>query len=142
MNRQPNISVPRPTGDSTTDTPSDSDSDIDDLILDPKLARSLASGITVPRETILLPSSAKDRLVQFFPKPSADAKHILIIGSKGGDGPSPPIGAYFTDQDLGPWVELSEAEVTTTEAAKLRVGGKMENFVAEDDCILEQFQYY
>ncbi|SLM39172.1 hypothetical protein LPUS_09654 [Lasallia pustulata] len=58
--------------------------------------------VSIPKSTILLPESAKDRTVQYFP-PNGRARPngTLIIGSRRGQHTTPPIGVYLSDLDLG-----------------------------------------
>ncbi|SLM33761.1 hypothetical protein LPUS_02337 [Lasallia pustulata] len=93
--------------------------------------------VSVPKSTILLPESAEDRTVQYFPPNGGTRPNgTLIIGSRRGQHRTPPIGVYLSDLDLGGWVNLTEAHRSETESlTKLvqRLGGKFEGLVPGED---------
>jgi hypothetical protein len=68
------------------------------------------SKVWVLRETVLLPHSARHRSVQFFPAPAkeSEGKAKVVIGPRYSKHPTPPIGVYLSEQDLGGWVDLTE----------------------------------
>lgn len=100
--------------------------------------------VSIPKNPILLPKSAKDRTVQYFP-PSGETRpnSTLIIGSRQGVHSTPPIGVYLSDLDLGGWIDLTEAHRSETETlTKLvqRLGGKFEDLVPGEDLDLVRMQ--
>lgn len=70
--------------------------------------------ITVPKETIFLPPSARNRSVQFFPALEANGDSKVIIGPSYGQNSEPPIGALLQDKDLGGWVLPEEKDGSCT----------------------------
>ena len=114
--------------------------------------------ITTPSETIFLPRSARDRSVRFFPprEPSAEnglgkAKRTdsnqtskpnstLIIGPRYGSKPSPHIGVYLFEKDLGPWINVHDKEGEERMRPPMRrFTGAFEEFDEDDDCDIIPF---
>ena len=109
--------------------------------------------ITTPSETIFLPRSARERSVHFFPprESSADKESqsttpgngrnsTLIIGPRYGSKPSPPIGVYLSETDLGPWINIYDKEgEERMRPPKRRFTGAFEEFDEDDDCDLIPF---
>lgn len=98
--------------------------------------------ILVPREMILLPRSAHNRSVQFFPARGGSAKATVIIGPRHCRNPTPPIGVYLTERDLKGWVEYSAASEGGTRGPQKRLEGQFEEPWEETDCILIPFDGY
>ncbi|KAI1738089.1 hypothetical protein F4680DRAFT_467834 [Xylaria scruposa] len=101
--------------------------------------------ILVPKETILLPRSSRDRSVQFFPAMAHDTKNIVIIGPRYGHNPTPPIGVYLSEKDLGGWTELSEIvdNENSVNVSQETLGGQFEEpWDSDQDCILIPFDGY
>lgn len=109
--------------------------------------------ITTPSETIFLPRSARERSVHFFPPREPSAKKqshgeipdsprnsTLIIGPRYGPKPSPPIGVYLNETDLGPWINIHDKEgEERMRPPKRRFTGAFEEFDADDDCDIIPF---
>jgi hypothetical protein len=101
--------------------------------------------VFVPKETILLPRSARDRVVSFYPHIRADDDlgGVLILGSRSGaeSMTSPPIGVYLSESALGGWVEAGDEDgVGNGEGwRQQRLEGMFEEFDAEEDCDLIPF---
>ncbi|KAL7795824.1 hypothetical protein V8C37DRAFT_30231 [Trichoderma ceciliae] len=96
-------------------------------------------------ETILLPRSARNRSVQFFPAKEADDSATVIIGPRYGRYPKPPIGVYLTGKDLGRWVPAKEEERegnSSRVSMKRQLGLPEEPFDENDDCDLIPFDGY
>ena len=118
-----------------------------------KLSFCTPALITTPSETIFLPRSARERSVHFFPprEPSADEKSqsktpasgrnsTLIIGPRYGSKPSPPIGVYLSETDLGPWINIYDKEgEERMRPPKRRFTGAFEEFDEDDDCDIIPF---
>ena len=66
--------------------------------------------ITVPSETILLPRSSHNIPVQLFLPKTHRGNATVIIGPRCGYHPTPPIGVYRSEQDLGGWVHLDDSK--------------------------------
>ncbi|KAK3898989.1 hypothetical protein C8A05DRAFT_37409 [Staphylotrichum tortipilum] len=94
--------------------------------------------VTVPRETIYLPRSSQNRTVQFFPPRRPGTKSTVIIGPRHSRHPTPPVGVYLTDRDLGGWIPVAEEAVPS--APRPALGGQLEDFVEEQDCDLIPFE--
>lgn len=117
------------------------------------------SPVTVPREIIYLPESARSRSVYFFPRKDSDSHALIIIGSweskykdpenSGAvtaedewdcvrglpDKVAPPIGFFVhKEKDLGGWGESNAVAEISRETDKGQLKPKMERFVGEDDC--------
>ena len=109
--------------------------------------------ITTPSETIFLPRSARERSVHFFPprEPSTEEQShsetpgtarnsTLIIGPRYGPKPSPPIGVYLSEIDLGPWINIHDKEgEERMRPPKRRFTGAFEEFDEDDDCDIIPF---
>lgn len=112
--------------------------------------------ITTPSETIFLPRSARERSVHFFPPREPSAKEepdsetpgsgssgrnsTLIIGPRYGPKPSPPIGVYLSETDLGPWIDIRDKEgEERMRPPKRRFTGAFEEFDEDDDCDIIPF---
>lgn len=117
-----------------------------------------ASVVSVPRQIILLPKSARSRSVHYFPPRSQDSHGLVFIGSwtskPKAEAPSndvdnnqydvvqglpyttsPPIGFYVNeDTDLGGWGPSNAVAEISAESDKGQLKQKMEPFVGEDDC--------
>ncbi|KAK8852333.1 vegetative incompatibility protein HET-E-1 [Apiospora arundinis] len=94
--------------------------------------------VTVPKETIFLPRSARTCSVQFFPAAGAGGKSKVIIGPRYGRNPGPPIGALLPDVELGGWVlpEKKEGGRRADSMSQKRLEGQLEEFDQEEDCDL------
>ena len=114
--------------------------------------------VSVPRNVIILPESARSRSVHYFPPRIRDSHALILIGSwaskaKGdgtlSNGPkdewdsinglpetnSPPIGFYVSeDVDLGGWGPTTAVAEISADTDKGQFKSKMERFVGEDDC--------
>ena len=130
--------VPR-TGNDLRETPllrrrtislDDSDEDVDD---NDDSARSYVSVLLQP---LLLPFSAKDRIVQFFPPLGPDPSNAtLIIGprsasSSAGLSSTPPIAVYLPATSFSVWVPLAvarKAEISSLNKLFIPLGGKFED---------------
>ncbi|KAL9105986.1 MAG: hypothetical protein Q9187_008627 [Circinaria calcarea] len=67
--------------------------------------------------------------------PQAAAPFALIIGSRHGAKPGPPVGIFFTEEDLGPWVDVADKENERKMRPLKRKGKAMfEEFDEDDDC--------
>ncbi|KAK4127573.1 hypothetical protein N657DRAFT_687820 [Parathielavia appendiculata] len=75
----------------------------------PENKPSALFNIRVPRETILLPRSSRNRAVQFFPAEEPCGNAAVIVGPRYGPTPAPPIGVYLRPVDLGGWVIVEES---------------------------------
>jgi hypothetical protein len=97
--------------------------------------------VTVPKECIFLPRSARNRSVQFFPPDAEGANSVIIIGPRYGNYPAPSIGVYLKDQDLGGWVPLDdrEGEGQLHTPMKRLEGQLFEQFDEENDCDIIPF---
>lgn len=118
-----------------------------------------SSAVTVPRQIILLPGSARSRCVHYFPSKEGASHALVLIGSWAAkpkdheeasnddegaewdgvqglpDSTSPPIGFYVSEEtDLGGWGPSSAAMEISKDTEKGMLKPKMERFVAEDDC--------
>ncbi|KAI1105315.1 hypothetical protein F4804DRAFT_304514 [Jackrogersella minutella] len=100
--------------------------------------------ITVPGETILLPRSSHNRSVQFFPATKPGGNATVIIGPRGGYHPSPPIGVYLSERDLGIWVCPEERnEGGGMYNPQITLEGQLEEPWDDDnDCIIIPFDGY
>ena len=121
------------------------------------------SAISVPRQTVLLPQSARSRTVQYFPPVSPHAKGLVYIGSwasgsrgrgasKGDaaaevdtvqglpESVSPPIGFYVDENvDLGGWGPTNAVADLNAETDRGQLKQRMEKFAHEDDCDIEHY---
>lgn len=120
--------------------------------------------VSVPRQPIFMPESARKREVRYFPPRTGDDRGLIIIGSgsvrpswrvnplatcqhsadEGAKGKlmefSPPIGLYVTeDDDFGGWSLSSAVVEMKSNSADGQLKRKMERFDAEDDCDLELY---
>lgn len=101
--------------------------------------------VVVPRLTILLPRSSRNRSVQFFPAGTRRANATVIIGPRYGHSPGPPIGLYLGEADLGGWVDLEEKAENdgAIYASQKTLEGQFEEpFDETQDCILIPFEGY
>jgi hypothetical protein len=96
--------------------------------------------ITVPKECIFLPRSSRNRSVQFFPPDAPGANSVVIIGPRHDKHPTPPIGVYLKDHDLGGWVPVEDKEGEgMLHMPHKRLQGQFEEFDEEQDCDLIPF---
>lgn len=97
--------------------------------------------ILVPRETIFLPRSSRNRSVQFFPPQLPEGKSTVIIGPRYGAHSSSAIGVYLSEKDLGGWVDVAEkeGEEVRLSGPLQRLEGQFEEFNAEPDCDIIPF---
>lgn len=130
-----------------------------DLFTPPKSDGEDTSAVSVPRQIILLPESARSRSVYFFPRKDEDTHALVLIGSwtsrskdsaKSAEGTAedewdcvrglpeavaPPIGFYVhKETDLGGWGPSNAVAEISRETDKGQLKPKMERFVGEDDC--------
>ena len=115
--------------------------------LDPNQAKKSASlfKVVVPKLTILLPPSSRNRSVQFFPASARQANATVIIGPRYGHNPGPPIGLYVTEGDVGGWMDLEEKgkkDGAVYAPQKTLEGQFRELFDETQDCILVPFDGY
>lgn len=120
--------------------------------------------VSVPRQPIFMPESARSREIRYFPPHVDDDRGTIIIGSGsvrpawlphseatcencGGEKAksalmefSPPTGLYVKeDADLGGW-SLSDAVVEMkSTSADGQLKRKIEHFDADDDCDFELY---
>ncbi|KAI1208212.1 uncharacterized protein F4807DRAFT_468798 [Annulohypoxylon truncatum] len=117
---------------------------------------------TTPRETVLLPATAQQREVRYFPPTSGESRGMILIGSRRRHPAveilptrsshiehdarcspyqfqSPPIGIYIDEADFGGWVPVGMEEKITNKYRNGELIRKFEAFDAEDDCDLEDF---
>ena len=92
--------------------------------------------VTRPREVIVLPDTAVERDVYYFPPADGSANAQIIIGSESSVTNSPPIGCFVHhEKDLGGWSECQDIP-------KKRGFGQftrpLEKFNPEEDCDCEQ----
>ncbi|KAF6814021.1 nacht and tpr domain protein [Colletotrichum sojae] len=92
--------------------------------------------ITVPKETIFLPRSARVRSVQFFPALETNGDSKVIIGPRYGKNPEPPLAALLQDKDLGGWVLPSKKDgsCAANDTFQRRLEGRFEDFDSDEDC--------
>ena len=114
--------------------------------------------VSVPRNIIILPESARSRSVHYFPSKTKGSHALVLIGSWAskakGDGVSStdpkdewdsvnglteaasrPIGFYVSeDLDLGGWGPSTAAAEISADTDKGQFKPRMERFVGEDDC--------
>lgn len=114
--------------------------------------------VSVPRQIILLPESARSRSVHYFPPKADHTRALILIGSWAckpkieecsrddvthewdavqglPEAISPPIGFYVDeDTDLGGWGPSNAVAEINPETDKGQLKQKMERFVGEDDC--------
>lgn len=97
--------------------------------------------ITTPSETIVLPRSARERNVQFFPPvDSSNPTSTVIIGPRYGSRPSPPTGVYLSEENLGPWINVHDKEgEERMKPPRRRFTGAFEDFDEDDDCDIIPF---
>jgi hypothetical protein len=130
-----------------------------DLFTSPTSDAEDTSAVSVPRQIILLPESARSRSVYFFPRKAEDTHALVLIGSwrskpidseKSAAGNSedewdcvrglpeavaPPIGFYVhKETDLGGWGPSNAVVEISRETDKGQLKQKMERFIGEDDC--------
>jgi hypothetical protein len=98
--------------------------------------------VLVPKETVFLPRSARNRSVQFIPAKTQDAKAMLIIGPRHGTSPGPPIAVPLSPKDLGPWIPVEEkqGELATQGAGSMKLEGRFEQFDSDYDCDIIPFE--
>ncbi|KAI1371956.1 hypothetical protein F4677DRAFT_463696 [Hypoxylon crocopeplum] len=127
--------------------------------------RASPSSPMIPREIVLLPASAQQREVRYFPPTSTDKRGVVLIGSHRSNRsptveimpahishvdidvraspyryPSPPVGLYVDEEkDLGGWVPAGTGQRITNRYRDGVLIRKIEPFDAEDDCELEDF---
>ncbi|KAE8447852.1 hypothetical protein EG329_010081 [Mollisiaceae sp. DMI_Dod_QoI] len=124
--------------------------------------------VTVPKNEIFLPDSARVREVQYFPPDDGTSQvgreGTILIGSLNyvkdrrikemlaydedtvhidrlPNITSPPIGLFVTEEDLGGWI-TEEGRIAELEKGRGRNGGlerKIERFDADDDCDIEPY---
>lgn len=123
--------VALPTAQSTVSTPT----------TDTTKSHNKEFAITVPKECIFLPRSARNRSVQFFPRDEEEANSVVIIGPRYGNHPLPSIGVYLKDRDLGGWVpvEDKDGEGQLHTPMKRLEGQFFEQFDEEQDCDIIPF---
>ena len=97
------------------------------------------SYVSILLEPLLLPSSAKDRSVHFFPPPSPDRSNAtLIIGprspssqtSSAHSTSTPPIAIYLPPPPFSTWTTLAAArksEISSFQRLVQPLGGKFED---------------
>lgn len=95
------------------------------------------SYVSVLLEPLLLPSSAKDRSVQFFPPLSPDRPNVtLIIGSRSSSSTSahststPPVAIFLPATPFNDWTPLAaarKAEISSLTKLVQPLGGKFED---------------
>ena len=93
--------------------------------------------ILVPKNTIILPRSARHRMVRFFPNLKGGTNSLLLIDSQHCEAPAPPIGIYLSEDHLGEWVEVEKGLASQDgNCSQRRAEPLFEMFDAEDDCDL------
>ena len=89
---------------------------------------------------VLLPHSSRHRSVQFFPAPADEGKSKakVVIGPRYGRHPTPPIGVYLSERDLGGWVDLTEKEdhAGRVNESRKKLADQFEEGWDSDDCII------
>ncbi len=120
------------------------------------ISEGSAPSALVLKEPIILPETARERKVHFFPSDSDCSPSRIIIGSKTksedmrdmlrqhiikvgydgftGDTPSPPIGCYVSKSDVGEWVESTDRSTIADDLGVGRFDRLKEKFNPEDDC--------
>lgn len=69
---------------------------------------SIEASVYVPRK-VLLPKSAEDRTVQFFPGDGGDQERsMLVVHGRSGKEAAAPCVVYLDEQDLGGWMDIAE----------------------------------
>lgn len=105
-------------------------------------APDIGDPVTRPRETIILPDTASDRDVYYFPPADHNNKACVIVGSGSlpmgfipGSSETPPIGCFLDEQkDLGGWIRSQDHEDIPANSGTGRLVRPLEAFDAEDDC--------
>lgn len=65
--------------------------------------------VCVPRNKVLLPKSAEERTVQFFPGAGGEGDcSVLVVHGRFGKGGAAPCVVYLDEQDLGGWVDVGD----------------------------------
>ncbi len=65
--------------------------------------------VCVPGKAVVLPESAEDRTVQFFPGQGGEGdRSILVVHGRSGRGGAAPCVVYLDEQDLGGWVDVGD----------------------------------
>ncbi|KIL83583.1 hypothetical protein FAVG1_13203 [Fusarium avenaceum] len=96
--------------------------------------------ILVLQQMVLLPHSSRHRSVQFFPAPAdeSESKAKVVIGPRYGRHPTPPIGVYLSEKDVGGWVDLTEKEddAGRVNESRKKLADQFEEGWDSDDCII------
>ncbi|KAL5320545.1 hypothetical protein ACEPPN_011354 [Leptodophora sp. 'Broadleaf-Isolate-01'] len=96
--------------------------------------------VTVPSKCIFLPRSSRNRAVQFFPPDLPGQNSVLIIGPRHDKHPTPPIGVYLKEDDLGNWISVEDKEGEgMLHTPQKRLQGQFEEFDEDLDCDLIPF---
>lgn len=93
-----------------------------------------------PKEIIVLPDTATERDVYYFP-PAETTRNCtgrIIIGSDPSQHYSPPIGCFVHEgKDLGGWISPSECVDRTEKQGACQLTRPTEKFDPEEDCDCE-----
>lgn len=67
------------------------------------------ASVCVPRNKVLLPKSAEDRTVQFFPGDGGEQdRSVLVVHGRSGKEGGAPCVIYLDERDLGGWMDIGE----------------------------------
>jgi hypothetical protein len=96
------------------------------------------SSVLKPRDTILLPDTALERDVYYFPPANTSAVAKIILGSYYFMPPSPPVGCFVHDQkDIGGWIKSIDHVEILENRGVAQLGRPLEKFDPEEDCDCE-----
>ena len=108
------------------------------------------SYVSVLLQPLLLPSSAKDRSVQFFPPVNPDRPNVtLIIGPRFSSSTSPhststpPIAVYLPPNPFNDWTPLAaarKAEISSLTRLVQPLGGKFEDLAPGEELDLIRYR--
>ena len=111
--------------------------------------RSAKPYVSVLLEPLLLPSSAKDRTVQYFPPLGPDDPNAsLIIGSRSASSSAhlastPPIAVYLPSKSFSTWTPLvaaQKAEISFLNKLVIPLGGKFEDLGPGEELDLVRYR--
>lgn len=86
---------------------------------------------------IVLPRSARNRPLYFFPQKKENSNAVLVIGCQHGDITDSPMVIYLSPQNLGDWKEADATLLSPGEDdVELRDEPLMEDFDSDSDCDL------
>ena len=107
-------------------------------LFNPDTTKKEMPSVTKPREIIILPNTAVERDVYYFPPADETEMGRIIVGGDPSVTNSPPIGCFVHEQgDLGGWINSSGCQDIPDKRGVGQFTRPLEKFDPEEDCDCE-----